>query len=919
MFDTDLAELAPAEQLSALGQFRLGRNRMEVRILEGILAFADNHPEPRPSTTRSTGDLTAPGGDDPIEGLPGMERLKVYGGEGCPPVGEFVAADLGAVLEMSSTAAAGLLGDALGLRHRLPRVWARVLAGEARAWRACRIARATAALPLEAVAIVDAKVEKIIDRVGPDRLKNIVNGAMWQADPERAQAQAEELARSRGVWVGRSDSLGTNTLFVRAATGDVIQVDATIQALADALKALGDPDPVDRRRAKAIGWLADPADAIKLLHAARHLATNPPHPAERRAPQPSPGERRAAESAPGERRTAESAPGERRTAGSSPRERRAAESAPGGDGTGTGSHGPSGLGSGGHGSGEHGPSGHGSGRSRSGQAAETTPDHPTEARTDVRGEARVSGHAGHRDDDPAESLAGRSAESQVGHPDGDPGKVTQKQPAEEEVAREEQWLRGAGWQLAADGWDQSYIPDSDQRGLDEPPPVEEPPPPDDLVPDGHPSPDGPMPGDPLRHVPLPDVPLQDAPSPDAPLQGVPVSDGPLAGLLPAAGGACVPAAGGACVPAAGGTGVAAGRSTGVPAGGGAGVPAGGGAGVPAGGGAGVPAGGGAGVPEAGGARGGAVWEGDEFRRGSLSSRLAEIKDSARTGEARAGAGAARVEVKVHLSAEDLAALARSGPHGEGAGGSGDKGGRGRDKGGRGRDKGGRGDDKGGGVMRVEGVGPVLASLLKEVLGHDKVVLKPVIDLRERVSVDAHEIPARIRERVLLRDLYCVFPWCNRRATPSMDLDHVVPYRKDGPPGQTSTDKLAPECRYHHRLKTHGGWNCVVLTEGTYQWTSPEGARFVVDHTGTRAVDDEAADAAMDAVMDAAMDSWVLSEVESAAGGHAAPTAGGRGARAGGGSAGSVAPGRRGKARRRREGRPQSGGEVRGQKAPLSKS
>lgn len=192
-------------------------------------------------------------------------------------------------------------------------------------------------------------------------------------------------------------------------------------------------------------------------------------------------------------------------------------------------------------------------------------------------------------------------------------------------------------------------------------------------------------------------------------------------------------------------------------------------------------------------------------------------------------------------------------------------------------------------MRVEGIGPVLASLLREVLGHDKVVLKPVIDMNERVSVDAHEIPARIRERVLLRDLYCVFPWCTRRATRSMDLDHVVPYDDGGPPGQTITANLAPCCRYHHRLKTHGGWNYVVLTEGTYEWISPHGARFLVDHTGSWAIEDAAADSRLSPELDV--------------------TAGGAGVHVAGGSVQSTAPGRRRKRNTGRESRPRSRGAV----------
>ena len=90
----------------------------------------------------------------------------------------------------------------------------------------------------------------------------------------------------------------------------------------------------------------------------------------------------------------------------------------------------------------------------------------------------------------------------------------------------------------------------------------------------------------------------------------------------------------------------------------------------------------------------------------------------------------------------------------------------------------------------------------------KVTVKPVVDLAEHVSVEAYEVPDRIAEPVALRDISCVFPWCTRparRLRPDehpCDNDHPVPYHQGGP---TCSCQIAPLCRRHHRLKTHGGW------------------------------------------------------------------------------------------------------------------
>ncbi len=117
----------------------------------------------------------------------------------------------------------------------------------------------------------------------------------------------------------------------------------------------------------------------------------------------------------------------------------------------------------------------------------------------------------------------------------------------------------------------------------------------------------------------------------------------------------------------------------------------------------------------------------------------------------------------------------------------------------------------------------------------RVVVKPVIDLADHVHVEAYEVPDRIAEPVALRDLACVFPWCTRparRLRPDQhgcDCDHVVPHAKGG---ATCTGQVAPLCRRHHRLKTHGGWGYTILEPGSYLWTSPHRCQYLRDHEGT---------------------------------------------------------------------------------------
>jgi hypothetical protein len=111
---------------------------------------------------------------------------------------------------------------------------------------------------------------------------------------------------------------------------------------------------------------------------------------------------------------------------------------------------------------------------------------------------------------------------------------------------------------------------------------------------------------------------------------------------------------------------------------------------------------------------------------------------------------------------------------------------------------------------------------------DRIVVKNVVDLNENLHTDGYTPSAALAEQVRLRDKSCVFPHCHRSAR-RCDLDHVIPYDAGG---STSSDNLAPLCRLHHRLKTHGGWTYQMLDLGVLLWVSPYGYRYRRDANGT---------------------------------------------------------------------------------------
>ncbi|MFT4110073.1 hypothetical protein [Propionicimonas sp.] len=138
----------------------------------------------------------------------------------------------------------------------------------------------------------------------------------------------------------------------------------------------------------------------------------------------------------------------------------------------------------------------------------------------------------------------------------------------------------------------------------------------------------------------------------------------------------------------------------------------------------------------------------------------------------------------------------------------------------------------GGPARVEKIGPILVDELSHLVGHHRIRLTPVVYVNgaPEPAVDAYHIPEPIRESVLARDRFKVFPYSSREAR-GCDLDHTVAY-VGGTPGQTRPSNLGPLTRRAHRGKTHAGWTLDQPRPGVFRWTSPRGQTYRVGPDGT---------------------------------------------------------------------------------------
>ncbi|MGH3509555.1 MAG: HNH endonuclease signature motif containing protein [Nocardioidaceae bacterium] len=257
MFEHSVTAFSAASRLlQHAREQRAVAQRAEAEVLVTALDWAHLHP----------GDPSEQAAAAGRAGVGGLERELPLAGAGTPTVAEFAVAEFAAALAMTTEAGGCLIGDALELAHRLPRLWERVRSGSLPTWRARRVAQATRWLSPEAAAYVDAHAAPFAHRLSPGRVDRLVEAAAARFQPEEAAARADRAGERRHVTVFDEHSLqGTCHIEIEADALDAKAFDHTIGQVADQLAVLGDPDSLDVRRAKAVGVLADPQHALTLL------------------------------------------------------------------------------------------------------------------------------------------------------------------------------------------------------------------------------------------------------------------------------------------------------------------------------------------------------------------------------------------------------------------------------------------------------------------------------------------------------------------------------------------------------------------------------------------------------------------------------------------------------------------------------
>src|SRR4051794_12537935 len=246
--------LAATAVLAAARAARHAENAAAAQVLAQAVEWAHLHPV---TDLHDAATVLVEHGQD--TGIP-------IAGQGAPLVSEFAVAEFAAALGLSATVGRTLVGHALELAHRLPRLWARVQDGSLAPWRARRVAEETLALSEDAAAYVDQMIAPFAHRTGPAQTQRLVAEAIARYMPQFAAEQRDRAAEQRYFTIDHDQVsfAGTSRVHGELDLADALDLEDAVRAGAEQLKTLGNQDSLDVRRSLAVGMLARGQQALEL-------------------------------------------------------------------------------------------------------------------------------------------------------------------------------------------------------------------------------------------------------------------------------------------------------------------------------------------------------------------------------------------------------------------------------------------------------------------------------------------------------------------------------------------------------------------------------------------------------------------------------------------------------------------------------
>ena len=127
---------------------------------------------------------------------------------------------------------------------------------------------------------------------------------------------------------------------------------------------------------------------------------------------------------------------------------------------------------------------------------------------------------------------------------------------------------------------------------------------------------------------------------------------------------------------------------------------------------------------------------------------------------------------------------------------------------------------------LDGSGPMPASVARRIAADQtgtwrRLITDPMGRLLD-YGRSTYRPPKDLADHVIARDRTCRFPNCNRRAG-RCELDHATGWENGG---ETNEANMHTLCSRHHHGKHDAGWQPKRLPDGSTEWTSPTGHRYI---------------------------------------------------------------------------------------------
>ena len=198
------------------------------------------------------------------------EKLLPVGGDGCPLISEFCTMELAGIMGISVPAATKHLHRALNLRFRHPVLWTAVQDLDVVAWVALEVAKRCDDLPAADALVVTDKWMERQHELGPGDALDLVDTLIAKQRPDLVREKERKQLKARFVDVGRYRH-GVMQLYGQLDVLDAKYFDAALLQIAELLAEFEPSDEeetVGELKARAVGYLANPARALALLQRA---------------------------------------------------------------------------------------------------------------------------------------------------------------------------------------------------------------------------------------------------------------------------------------------------------------------------------------------------------------------------------------------------------------------------------------------------------------------------------------------------------------------------------------------------------------------------------------------------------------------------------------------------------------------------